>query len=75
MEKAATIQQIAYRYGYSQGFVRSACHRSPEHHPLPHVKTGNTRPVISIRPEVFEVWLDEEEAFQAGLTPDKEKTA
>lgn len=61
MDKVMTIQQAAYRYGLSQGFVRSACKRDSAHHPLPHLEHGKTRPHIYIRPEAMERWLEEEE--------------
>ena len=66
-DKALTIEQIAYRYGYSRSFIRSACHRAPDHHPLPHIKHGESRPVIRVRPDVFEQWLTEEELIQTGM--------
>lgn len=40
--------------------IRDACHRSARNHPLPHIKSGTKRPVIKIRPSVFERWLAEE---------------
>ena len=72
LDKALTIEQTAYRYGYKDSFVRSACERSPEHHPLPHIKRGTSRPVRYIQPTTFEKWLEEEERLTVGLTPDEE---
>lgn len=61
MEKGATCRELARMTGYSEEFIRSACHRIPTRHPLPHVRSGKVRPVIRIRPSVFERWLEEEE--------------
>ncbi|WP_304598260.1 hypothetical protein [Adlercreutzia caecimuris] len=61
MEKALTCKGIALMAGVSEEFVRAACWRGPENHPLPHVRSGEVRPVIRIRPSVFEAWLGEEE--------------
>ena len=60
-EKAMTVDWIAKEYGYSKGFVRSACHRDEAHHRRPHIKTGTSRRVMKIRPSQFEKWRDEEE--------------
>ena len=73
MEKALTAEALAYRYGYKDAFVREACMRDAEHHPLPHIKRGNSRPICYIQPETFEQWLKEEERLQVGLPmPDTE---
>lgn len=57
--KAMTVQQIAHRYGYPQGYIRGMCHREKD--PIPHIECGGSRPVIRIRPEQFEKWRDREE--------------
>ena len=70
MEKAMTIEQVAGRYGYKTSFVREACARDNEHHPLPHIERGASRPVCYIQPSTFERWLAEEERLTVGLIPD-----
>lgn len=45
---------------FSEEFVRSACHRSADNHPLPHVKCGKKRPVLRVCPDVFWNWIEEE---------------
>ena len=54
--------EISRMYGgtLSAASIRAACHRSDKNHPLPHIKLGAKRPVIKIRPSVFEQWLAEE---------------
>lgn len=61
VEKAMTIGAIAKMFGYSDEFVRAACHRSKPYHPVPCSWSGKTRPVAKIRPSKFKEWLDEEE--------------
>lgn len=67
-EKPLTIGKLSMAVGgvISAASIRAACHRAPDAHPLPHVKNGEKRPVILIRPSVFEQWYREEEAFEVG---------
>lgn len=46
--------------------IRSACHRCASNHPLPHIKSGNKRPIIRIRWSTFCAWLKEEELLTVG---------
>lgn len=71
--KAKTVNQIAKQYGYSSGFVRSACHRDASMHPLPHIEYGASRPIIYIRDEAFLTWLKEEELLTAGVNDNEAK--
>lgn len=62
---ASVISQMTGR-AMSSAAVRAACWRAPDMHPLPHVRSGEKRPIILIRPSVFEQWYREEEAFTVG---------
>lgn len=73
MNKALTVENVAYQYGYKSTFIREACNRSPENHPLPHIKRGTSRPVAYIQPATFEQWLKEEERLQVGLSDEDAK--
>ena len=66
MEKAMTVDKVAQAYGYPEAFVRGACHRDAERHPIPHVRSGASRGCIRIRPSVFEQWAKEEEMLTVG---------
>lgn len=59
MEEVVTIKEMAEQSGYPEKFIRAACHR--ERFRLPHIESGEKRPVIRIRPSTFWRWLDEEE--------------
>lgn len=50
----------------SAEFVRAACHRAPQNHPLPHVRSGSKRPVIKVRWSQFVKWYEEEERLQVS---------
>lgn len=67
MEKAMTIEKAAGAFGYPETFVREACMRAADMHPLPCIKRGGKRPQCYIRAETFERWLGEEELIQAGV--------
>ena len=77
MDKALTAEQVAHNFGFPANFVREACNRESNYHPLPHIKRGGSRPVCYVRPSTFERWLDEEEKLTVGLeveelgTPDE----
>ncbi len=66
MEKATTVDKLAAEYGYPEAFIRGACNRSAEHHPLPHVRSGSSKRCIRVRPSVFERWVIEEELVTVG---------
>ena len=57
-----TPRKLSLMYGgtLSEAEIRAACHRARNSHPLPHIKSGAKRPVLKIRPSVFESWLSEE---------------
>ncbi len=64
-EKPLTCREIGARAGLSEEYVRAACHRGSQFHPLPHTRSGGKRPVIRIRWSTFTAWYDEEEARSA----------
>ena len=70
MDRAMTIEKTANVYGYPYSFVKEACERAPEEHPLPCIKRGGRRPLCYIQPSTFERWLAEEERRQVGLDDD-----
>jgi hypothetical protein len=61
-EKHLVPQDIAVMFGVSAEYVRAACNRGKDDHPLPHINTGTKkRQHLRIRPSVFAKWLDDEE--------------
>ena len=46
--------------GVSEEFVRAACYRSADNHPLPHITVGRCQ-YPRVRVSTFLAWLDEEE--------------
>lgn len=65
-EKYLTIDAVAERSGISSEAIRNFCHRGPKHHPLPHVKVGNTQRHIRIRWSTFTEWCKEEERLSVA---------
>lgn len=67
-EKPMTCDEISAMTGrnISAESVRAACHRAPQNHPLPHIRTGKKRPIIHIRWSQFVKWYEEEERFQVS---------
>ena len=68
LETPLTCQEVSARTGrkVSAEYVRAACHRAPQNHPLPHTRSGEKRPVIRIRWSQFVKWYEEEERFQVS---------
>lgn len=68
IERAYTCGQMSDLCGgaLSAESIRAACYRSSENHPLPHIRSGEKRPVIKIRPSVFQEWYEEEERMQVS---------
>ena len=62
-EEPQTIRVIAAMTNgsVSQEYIRAACHRAEGYHPLPHIESGEKRPVIKIRWSVFCHWFEEEQ--------------
>ena len=54
--------------GVSAEYVRAACHRAEGFHPLPHMRSGEKRPVIRVMWSDFCKWFEEERgmAWTAG---------
>lgn len=63
-ERPLTIRETAARAGLPEETVRCWCKRKV--HPIPHLLSGNKRPVTRIRWERFEEWLVEEEKRISG---------
>lgn len=66
MDKYVSLAKVAHDYGFSESFVRSACHRDAGRHPLPHVRCGKSKGYVRVRPSVFEQWAKEEEMLTVG---------
>lgn len=60
-EKPLTISEMVEWSGLPEGLFRNAVKRHSNKHPLPCVKSGNSKPTIYIRKSVFEKWYEEEE--------------
>jgi len=67
-EKPMTCEEVSAKAGktVSEEFLRAACHRAPQNHPLPHTRSGGKRPIIRIRWSQFVEWYGEEERFQVS---------
>lgn len=67
-EPLLTCKEISERTGkcVSAENIRAACYRAQDNHPLPHVRSGEKRPVIRIRWSTFCNWLKEEELLTVG---------
>lgn len=62
-----TCAQVAKDFNLSQEFIRSACYRGKDYHPLPHIRYGNgEKKFIRIDKEVARKWLMEEMDLNAG---------
>ncbi len=61
-DRLYTVRDLARATGGTvpEGFIRAACHRARDCHPLPHIETGTKRKVMRIRLSDFERWLGEE---------------
>ena len=57
-----TIPQLAPMVGFTQAYIRAACNRGKEFHPLPCLRAGDKRPIIRIRVSDWEKWAEEEKA-------------
>ena len=68
MEPLYTPREISQIYGrtISEAYIRAACRRGADNHPLPHIKSGAKRPVFRISLTVFEQWLKEEMRANVG---------
>lgn len=55
-----TPRQLAIETGFPEHVIRAACKRAKAFHPLPHVKTGDKRPVFRIAMSDWLRWLNEE---------------
>ena len=60
-DRPMTIREISERSGLPQAWIRAACKRGAAYHPLPHIESGETRPIFRIRMSAFEQWYAEEE--------------
>jgi hypothetical protein len=58
-----TIPKLADKTGLSRDWIRAACHRGAGYHPLPHILSGEKRPVKRISYATFCAWLKEEEGL------------
>ncbi len=59
-----TIPKVAEKSGLPRDYIRAACWRGKDYHPLPHIRSGEKRPVIRINYSQFEQWLEEETSRQ-----------
>jgi hypothetical protein len=66
-EKLLTCAQAGKKMGVSEEFVRSACHRGKDYHPMPHLRYGKNRQYIRVHLSKALQWLDEEMEREAGL--------
>lgn len=55
-----TPAQLAHETGFPEHEIRAACKRGTAFHPLPHIRSGKTRPVFRISMSDWLRWLDEE---------------
>ncbi len=65
-ERYLRPKQVAAEFGVPSALVYEAVSRAPGDNPLPHLRSGASRPTIAIRPSAFEAWLAEEEERNAG---------
>ena len=61
-----TCAALAKDFNLSQEFIRSACYRCKDYHPLPHIRYGKGKKFIRIDKEVTKKWLMEEMELNAG---------
>lgn len=61
-EPYMTIPKLAEKVGIPASFIRAACNRGKEFHPLPCLKVGEKRPIYRIKISEFEKWAAEEAA-------------
>ncbi len=71
-EKPVTVRILSEMTGrtMSEGAIRAACWRAPDEHPLPHVRSGEKRPILLVRPSVFSRWYEEEELRNVRIAVD-----
>lgn len=61
-----TCAEVAKKIRMSTEFVRSACYRGKEYHPLPHIRYGSKKKFIRLDLQEVKKWLEEEMTLNAG---------